>query len=72
MYHFNEMFFPLEFVTRKIFADQPNYLLNAIVNAVNFFVTIMLVAHMIACTWLFIGDYDNIFNKEDKGSWLSI
>jgi hypothetical protein len=27
---------------------------------------------MIACTWLFIGNYDNIFNREEKGSWLSI
>jgi hypothetical protein len=72
LYHINEMFYPIEMATRKIFRNFANYYIDSLVAAINFFATILLLAHLIACTWIFIGRYDSIFEKEVKRSWLSI
>jgi hypothetical protein len=66
------MFYPIEMATRKIFRNFANYYIDSLVAAINFFATILLLAHLIACTWIFIGFYDSIFEKEVKRSWLTV
>jgi len=65
------MFYPIELATRKIFRNFANYYIDNLVTAISFFATILLLAHLIACFWIFLGNYDTIFEKESMNSWLN-
>lgn len=58
LYHFNEIFYPIETVTAFLFKNSKEYYKSYVTNLVNFFGCIILFAHFFACFWIYIGTYD--------------
>lgn len=61
LYHFKEMFYPIEIFCRYVFSKQAAYFREALISLIKFFMTVLLLAHLTACLWITVGFWDKIF-----------
>ena len=64
------MYFPVEVLIRRLYQKEHKYFREAIVTFVKFLLTILMLAHFIACLWCFIGKYDAYFTEDRRDTWL--
>lgn len=66
LYHFFEMFIPLELLTQWVFSKFANFYRDALTDFVKFFASAFMLGHLIACLWCFLGKYETFVLEEGK------
>lgn len=70
LYHVKEMYYPVEILFEYIFNNKRVYFRNALIDFIKFLLTILMLAHFLACLMCFVGKLDRYLGYEDPETWL--